>query len=80
MTDALGFTLGGLAGLGALLDRLDRQRRADAFQEMSLAKDQGTFVPVAEGEQPAQSFLQRLFGGGTPLGYYDLGGGKMYKL
>ena len=80
MTDALGFTLGGLAGLGLVLERLDRQRRADAFQEMQLARDQGTFQPVSQDEQPPQSFLQRLFGGGTPLGYYDLGGGKMYKL
>jgi hypothetical protein len=37
-------------------------------------------VPVSAGEQPPQSFLQRLFGGGTPPGYYDLGGGTMYKL
>ena len=79
-SNALGYTLGGLAGLGALLDQLDRQRRADALQEMTLAKDQGTFVPVAPGEAPPQTFLERLLGGTPTPGYYDLGGGKMYRL
>jgi len=79
-SNAVAYSLGGLAGLGALLDRLDRQRRAEAFQEMSLAKDQGTFVPVAPGEGPPQTFLERLLGGAPTPGYYDLGGGKRYKL
>ena len=79
MPDALGFTLGGLAGLGALLDQLDRRRRADALQEMKLREGQGSFTPVPPEQAPEQSFLQRLLGGGTGPDMYDLGGGHMYQ-
>jgi len=78
--EGLGIALGALGGLGQALYEIARQRRADALEEMRLRKDEGTFVPVSQDQQPPQSFLQRLFGGGTPEGYYDLGSGRMYRL
>jgi Transglycosylase SLT domain len=79
MGSGLGYTLGGLAGLGALLEHLDDKRRAQSLQEMKLREGQGTFSPIAPGEGPEQTFAQKLFGGGLPSDVYDLGVGRYYQ-
>ena len=56
-----------------------RRRDEQAWRELQLMKDQGTFVPVAPEEVPERSFGDRLFGRGLPPNYYDVGG-SVYKL
>ena len=79
VASGLGFALGGLAGVGSLLDLLDRRRRADSLEEMRLRQGQGTFVPMDASEAPDRSFTQALFGGGLGPDTYDLGGGRLYR-